>query len=211
MRKLLVAGSALAAALFAQPIAAADAPIARVPAVTEQSADPAVKEMFETARARGLKPINLQLVMALAPALSKPQRDEAYAIRFSLQVPRPYRELTILRTVQNWEGHYEFNQHHAMALACGFSEAQIGGLAHWRTNKLFDAKQRTLLAYVDEFTKRPGRVSDATYAAFAKNFLPNEVVELSLTAARYMGTAAFTNAIQLQTETDGRQAEIGKC
>jgi len=211
MSKLLVAGGAIIAALFALPIAAADAPIARVPGVTEQSADPAVKEMFETARTRGIKPINLQLVMALAPALSKPQREEAYAIRFSLQVPRPYRELTILRTVQNWDGHYEFNQHHAMALACGFSEAQIGGLEQWRTNKLFDAKQRAVLAYVDEFTKRPGRVSDRTYAELAKYFPPNEIVELSLTAARYMGTAAFTNAIKLQTETDGRQAEVGKC
>ena len=211
MGKRLTAAGAIVAALFALPIAAADAPIARVPPVTEQSADPAVKEMFETARARGLKPINLQLVMALAPALSKPQRDEAYAIRFSLKVPRPYRELTILRTVQNWDGHYEFNQHHAMALACGFSEAQIGGLEKWRTNKLFDAKQRAVLAYIDQFTKRPGRVSDRTYAELAKYFPPNEIVELSLTAARYMGTAAFTNAIKLQPETDGRQAEIGKC
>ena len=72
MRKRLVSGAVLAAALFTLPIRAADAPIARVPAVTEQSTDPAVKEMFETARTHGIKPINLQLVMALAPALSKP-------------------------------------------------------------------------------------------------------------------------------------------
>ena len=211
MRRFLVAGSALAVAFFALPVAAEDAPIARVPAVTEQSDDPAVKAFFENAHAKGIKPINLQLVLQQAPPLAKASGEGAYAIRFSLKVPRPYRELTILRTVQNWEGHYEFNQHHPMALACGFSEAQINGLAHWRTSKLFDAKQRAVLAYVDQITKRPGKVSDATFVELGKYFPPNEIVELSLTAGQYMGTAAFTNAIKLQIETDGRQAEIGKC
>ena len=41
--------------------AAADAPIARVQGVTEQSTDPAVKEMFETARARVLASAREQL------------------------------------------------------------------------------------------------------------------------------------------------------
>jgi alkylhydroperoxidase family enzyme len=182
-----------------------------VPAVTEASPDPAVKEMFAAARARGGEPINLQLVMAQAPALAKAHQAVAYAIRFDLKTPRPYRELTILRTVQNWDGAYEFNQHRPMALACGFTAAQIDGVAHWREGKLFDAKQRALLAYVDQITKRPGRVDDATYAALAKHFDANEIVELTLTATSYMGTAAFSNAIQLKTETDGRQAVIGKC
>jgi 4-carboxymuconolactone decarboxylase len=201
----------MAACLIVRPIAAADAPIARVPAVTEDSADPAVKEVFAAARARGAEPINLQLVMALAPALAKAKGAEAYAIRFDMKTPRPYRELAIMRAVQNWQGDYEMNQHKPMARACGFTQAQIDGLKNWRTGKLFDEKQRALLAYVDQVTTRPGRVDDKTYATMAKYFAPNEIVELTLTAGNYMGTAAFTNAIRLKTETDGRQAVIGKC
>jgi alkylhydroperoxidase family enzyme len=149
--------------------------------------------------------------IARVPALSKAGGEEAYAIRFNLKVPRPYRELTILRTVQNWSGTYEFNQHHAMALACGFSQAQIDGLAGWHANGLFDEKQQAVLAYVDELTTKPGKVDDATFAALSRHFKANEIVELPLTSTRYMGTAAFSNAMELKTETDGRQAEIGTC
>jgi 4-carboxymuconolactone decarboxylase len=211
MRHRLRVSALLLVSAFALPIKAADGPIARVPAVTEASQDPYVKEMFAAVHARGGEPINLQLVMALAPTLAKAHQEVAYAIRFDLETPREYRELTILRTVQNWEGAYEFNQHTPMARACGYSQAQIDGLAHWREGKLFDETQRAVLAYVDELTTRPGRVDEATYAALAAHFKPNEIVELTLTAGSYMGTAAFTNAIQLKTETDGRQAPIGKC
>src|SRR5580692_4088200 len=156
MQKLLLAGATLALALATLPLRAADAPIARVPAVTEDDPDPGVQEMFKTAKEHGTKPINLQLINHLAPALAKSGQEEAYAIRFNLKVPRPYRELTILRTVQNWEGNYEFNQHRAMALACGFSQQQIDGLSGWKYNSLFDEKQRAVLAYVDQLTVKPG-------------------------------------------------------
>ena len=211
MRKFLLIGCTLLVCLFAPPLAAADGPIARVPAVTEANSVPFVKSLFAAARARGTEPINLQLIMALAPKLAKAHQAVAYTIRFDLNTPRPYRELTILRTVQNWDGTYEFNQHRPMALACGFTQAQIEGLAHWRDGSLFDEKQRALLAYVDQLTIRPGRVDDATFSELAKYFNSNEIVELSLTASNYMGTAAFSNAMQLKGETDGRQAEIGKC
>lgn len=211
MRKILLICAVALACGPALPIEAADGPIARVPAVTEPASDPAVQAMFDSDRAHGSAPINLQLVMALAPGLATADHAVAHAIRFDLKTPRPYRELTILRTVQNWEGAYEFNQHHAMALACGFTQAQIDGLAHWRDGGLFDDTQRAVLAYVDQLTTRPGRVDDATFAALASHFTPNEIVELTLTAGNYMGTAAFSNAMQIKIETDGRQAEIGKC
>jgi alkylhydroperoxidase family enzyme len=211
MKQLLLAGATLALLFASPPLRADDQPIARVPAVTENDPDPSVKEMFDTARAHGTKPINLQLITHLSPALAKARSEEANTIRFNLKVPRPYRELTILRTVQNWEGNYEFNQHRAMALACGFTQAQIDGLSGWKYNSLFDETQRALLAYIDELTVRPGRVDDVTFAALAKYFKPNEIVELTSTSTFYMGGAAFSNAMKLRTETDGRQAEIGTC
>jgi alkylhydroperoxidase family enzyme len=211
MRQSLLAVIALGGLFAAMASGAADGPIARVPVPTDPTTDPAVKEMFDAVKARGAQPINLQFIMAMAPPLAKANQSVAYAIRFDLKVPRPYRELTILRTVQNWEGNYEFNQHRLMALSCGFSQAQIDGLAHWRDGNLFDAKQRAVLAFVDQLTTRPGRVDDATFAELSKHFNPNEIVELTLTSGNYMGTAAFTNAMQLKIETDGRQAAMGKC
>jgi alkylhydroperoxidase family enzyme len=211
MRRSMMAIAGLASVLCAMNVVAADAPIARIPVPTDPATNAAVKETVDAAKARGGQPINLQYLMLLAPPLAKASQEAAYAIRFDLKVPRPYRELTILRTVQNWHGDYEFRQHQPMALSCGYTQAQIDGLRNWQNGSLFDPKQRAVLAYVDEVTKQPGSVDNATFTELQKYFNPNEIVELTMTATTYMGTSAFTNAMELQTETDGRLTVLGKC
>src|ERR1700704_1187254 len=86
-------------AAFAIP-ARAEGPVARVPAVQENSSDPDVKAMFDNARNRGGQIINLGLVRANAPKLAKAAAGLAYAIRFDTRTPRPLIELAILRTAQ---------------------------------------------------------------------------------------------------------------
>ena len=211
MRKSCLPAALLGLLVAATSVAAADTPIARIPVPTDPATDPALQQMVDAARARGGQPINLQFLTAMAPPLAKASQAYAYAIRFDLKVPRPYRELAILRTVQNWQGDYEFRQHRPMAQACGFTQPQIDGIATWRESKLFDDKQRALLAFVDQLTTKPGRVDDATFAELRKHFSPNEIVELAMTSTNYMATAAFTNSMQLQTETDGRLTVLGAC
>ena len=188
---------------------AAGEPIARVPAVQESNPDPIVQEMFANAKARGGQIINLSLIRANAPKLAKPGSGVAYAIRYDTKTPRRLIELAILRTAELYDGVYELNQHRPMMRACGYTAEQVDAVAHWQDSKLFDEKQRALLAYVDQAAR--GDVDDPTFAAFEKFFDTQEIVEITITVDNYVGTALFTRALRIQVETDGRETAIGKC
>ena len=191
------------------PVQAEEGPIARVPAVQESNPDPIVQEMFASAKARGGQIINLSLIRANAPKLAKPGSGVAYAIRYDTKTPRRLIELAILRTAELYDGVYEINQHRPMMRACNYTPEQIDAVAHWQDSSLFDEKQRALLAYVDQAAR--GDVDDPTFAAFAKFFDTQEIVEITITVDNYVGTALFTRALRIRVETDGRETSIGKC
>ena len=190
-------------------LAHAEGPIARVPAVQENSTDPDLKAMFDNARKRGGQVINLSLVRGNAPKLARAASAMAYAIRFDTKTPRPLIELAILRTAHLWEGDYELNQHRPMMRACGYTPQQIGAVGNWRSSNLFDERQRALLAYVDQAAR--GEVDDATFAEFGKFFDAQEIVEITITVDTYVGTALFTRALRIKIEDDGRLTAMGKC
>jgi alkylhydroperoxidase family enzyme len=208
--KLSLAIAALVAtvAAFAMP-ARADGPIARVPAVQENSTDPDVKAMFDSARNRGGQVINLGLIRGNAPKIARAASAVAYAIRFDAKTPRPLIELAILRTAQLWAGDYELNQHLPMMRACGYTPQQVEAVGNWRASSLFNDRQRALLAYVDQAAR--GDVDDATFEAFGKFFDTREIVEITMTVDTYVGTALFTRALKIKSEDDGRLTAIGKC
>ena len=201
-----------AGALVALPIIPVQAagPIARIPAVQENSTDPDVQAMFNNARSRGGQVINLSLIRGNAPKLAKASSGVAYAIRFHTKTPRPIIELAILRTAHLYKGDYEINQHRPMMSTCGYTPAQIDAvMGDWRGSSLFNEEQRAVLAYVDQAAR--GDVDDATFAAFQKFFNPREIVEITMTIDKYVGTALFTNALRVKIEDDGRMTAGGKC
>jgi alkylhydroperoxidase family enzyme len=204
----LVTITAALVAVIAIP-ARAEGPVARVPAVQENSTDPDVKAMFDNARNRGGQVINLSLIRGNAPKLARAASAVAYAIRFETKTPRPLVELAILRTAQLWEGDYEINQHRPMMRACGYTPQQIDAVGNWRASTLFSDRQRALLAYVDQAAR--GDVDDGTFAALEKFFDTQEIVEITITVDTYVGTALFTRALRIKIEDDGRQTAIGKC
>jgi alkylhydroperoxidase family enzyme len=195
-------------AAFAIP-ALGEGPIARVPAVQENSTDPDLKAMFDNARKRGGQIINLGLIRGNAPKLARASSALTYAIRFETKTPRPLIELAILRTAQLWAGDYEIHQHRPMMRACGYTPQQIEAVGDWRASTLFNDRQRALLAYVDQAAR--GDVDDATFAAFEKFFDTQEIVEITMTVNNYVGTALFIRALRIKIEDDGRLTAIGKC
>ena len=211
MRSPLIVAVLAAGVLAALPLNAADGPIARVP-VEANPADPDARALLDTYRARG-QPINLNLVSAISPKLAKARGELTRAIRYESVVPRPLRELTILRTAQLMGGEYEIHQHSVAALACGFSQPQLDALARWPASDLFSEKQRALLAYLDEAIGRKGEVGDKTFAELSHHFSPREIVEVTMIAAQYMGTSMFTNALRVRIDGPGALSAIvlGPC
>jgi alkylhydroperoxidase family enzyme len=220
MRKLSLYLAILWVAAFAMPLygddtpvkdgSVTDASVSRLPALPDPT-DPYLKDMFAKIRARGGEPLNIHLVQGFAPALAKARLDMAYALRYDVVTSPLLRELAILRTGQILHSDYELDQHVPIAKSCGVTDAQIAALPDWRASELFDEKQRALLAYTEALDTHGGDVDDATYAAFAKQFTPREIVELTITVVTYYGTGQLTKALRVRPESDGRQAAKGNC
>jgi alkylhydroperoxidase family enzyme len=195
---------------FVPPIHAEDGPVSRLPALADPS-DPDLKEMFAKVRAKGGQPLNIHLVQGFAPKLAKARLDMAYALRYDVVTPALLRELAILRTGQMLNSEYELAQHIPLARACGITDAQIAALPNWRVSDLFDEKQKALLAYTEAVGGHGGEVDDATYDAFARQFSPQEIVEITITVITYYGTGQLTKALKVRPESDGRRSAPPKC
>ena len=169
-------------------------PVSRVPQVSDAEAAPAAAAIFAGIRAGGSEPLTMHRAVANAPDLFAAYTGMARSIRRDAQVPRMYRELVILRTLQIEHGQYEIDQHASMALSCGISQAQIAALDTWRASGLFDAKQQAVLAWTEQMAAQAGP-DDQAYAALTPSFSPREIVELTLTAGFYAMSARTTKAL----------------
>jgi len=210
MRRTTIIGWTLLALLVAGPIAAQEyTKVSRLPPLP-QPLDPIMQEMFDKRRAMGGAIINLQLVTGHAPKFSRAAAAMAFTIRFDAVTPRRLLELVILRTAEIVRSDYEINQHRPLMRLCGYSDAQIAAVASWRGSDLFDDRQRAMLAYVEEMA-HGGDVDDATWAALAQHFSPQEIVEITMTVGSYYANGLLTKALRLETEQDGRLTVAGKC
>jgi alkylhydroperoxidase family enzyme len=196
--------------MAAAPAATKDTSVSRLPALPDPS-DPYLKEMFAKVRAKGGQPLNIHLVQGFAPKLARARLDMAYALRYDVVTPALLREMAILRIGQILNSEYELDQHVPLAKVCGVTDAQIAALPDWRASALFDEKQRALLGYTEAVALHGGEVDDATYAAFAKQFSPQEIVEITITIITYYGTGQLTKALKVKVETNGARSAPPKC
>lgn len=210
MRKTTMIAMALLGLLLAGPIGAQEFPkVSRLPPLP-QPLDPIMQQMFDKRRAMGGAIINLQLVTGHAPKFSRAAAAMAFTIRFDAITPRRLLELVIMRTAEIVRSDYEINQHKPLMKLCGYSDAQIAAVASWRGSLLFDDKQRALLAYVEQMAQG-GEVDDATFAALAQHFSPQEIVEITYTVGSYYANGLLTKALRIEIEQDGRLTVAGKC
>jgi len=185
--------------------------ISRLPALTSPL-EPSTQKLLDETRSKGGQIINLHLTYAHAPRIGAANLTMAYALRFESKTPRMLREVAIIRSAQLMDSQYEINQHRPLGLICGLTQEQIQFMPVWREHgELFDAKQKSVMAYTESMLGNKGAVDDATYQALSSQFSPQEIVELTMAISAYTSTALFTKALQTQIEPDGRFAAVGKC
>jgi alkylhydroperoxidase family enzyme len=174
----------------------------RVPLIGDNTTDPDAAKVFQATLSRGGYILNLNRMIANAPKLMAPAGAYARALRYSSDdIPRNYRELMIVRTLQVEGGDYEFALHTHMATSCGVSQALIDALPHWQKSNLFDEKEKAMLAFSDQMDTRQG-VDDATYHKLASLFTPRQIVELTLTGGWYIGHSHESRALRLPIDGD---------
>ncbi len=184
--------------------------VSRLPALPKPL-DPILAELFESTRKRGGHILNLHKANGHAPRLTRAKRPFTYALRNECDVPRLYRELAICRSAINVDCAYELHHHHPLALQAGLSQAQFIAVRDWEAKRdLFDAKQLSVLAFVDEMTLAKGVVSDATYGELARHFNAQEIVELAYNATSYYASGLFMKALAIEPDAPHKKAAPGK-
>jgi len=173
--------------------------MSRLQMVPSEPEDPALRQMFDEVRARGVALPNLYRVIGLAPPLLRAWLDFAWPLRLQAKTPRRIRELLILRGAQASGARYEWVHHTAMALAAGVTQAQIDALAAWEQSALFDAREQAVLRLAEEVTRGPA-ASPACIEALKRHFSPAEIVELTLTASFYVCVSRFLQSMDVDLE-----------
>jgi alkylhydroperoxidase family enzyme len=177
---------------------ASDGRVSRLPPLPNPL-PPETQELFDERLKKMGRILNLHHVFGHAPKLSKASAAMAFGLRYETSVGRLWIEIAIVRAAQHAKGTYEEVQHKPMLLAEGYTEDKYKALKRWRSSKLFDKKERALLAYTDEVCDY-GKVKNATFAAMEKFFDAQQILELSFAIGTYYGTALVMNALEIQLE-----------
>lgn len=177
-----------------------DNPVSRLGAASDATGDPILAEMYARIRAQRGHVLHIHQVAGFAPKLLRAQAAYARSMREDASLPRDLQELLIIRVAQVNDSAYEQSVHRPIAIKCGVSAEKIDALPSWRDSALYDERERSGLAYVDQ-AARGGEVDDATFAAAQKCFSPQEIVELTVLVAWYVGNSRFVRALRIAPET----------
>lgn len=169
--------------------------MARLPYVDPATAPAEVRDLL----ARLPVSLNVFRMMAHAETNFRPLVQLGTAILGRQQLSSRLRELAILHVATLSRARYEWVQHVPIAEATGVTRAQVEAVERGDPEAAcFDATDRLVLRFVGEVV-RDVRASDATFAALAAAFSPQEIVELVLAIGYYMLIARLleTTAVDL--------------
>ena len=170
-----------------------------MPRVPPADFEPALRKRLEELWGT---PPNLYKQLANHPKVIAAWNEFARTLRHDSRTPRALRELMILRTAQIARSEYEWAHHLRMARKAGVEEAKIAALADWRSAKVFDEKERAVLALTEGVMAC--NVTDRVHADVKRHFSDAEFVELSLTAGFYAMVSRMLDAMRVELDADVR-------
>lgn len=152
-----------------------------------------------TGRITGTGPLNIFTTLGQHPRLFRAWlRYSAWLMPFG-SLPRRDTELVILRVAWQCRSAYEWNQHVALALRVGLTQAEVAGAAEGPSAIIFTARQRSLLAASDELLAERA-LSDVTWSAVRAILDDRQAIELCLLVGHYQGLAAAVGGLGIQVE-----------
>jgi alkylhydroperoxidase family enzyme len=152
-----------------------------------------------TGRITGTGPPNIFTTLGQHPRLFRAWLGYSARLMPFGSLPRRDAELVILRVAWQCRSAYEWNQHVALALRVGLTQAEVAGAADGPSASVFTARQRSLLAASDELLA--GRaLSDATWSAVQAALSDRQAIELCLLVGNYQGLASAVGGLGIQIE-----------
>ena len=87
-----------------------------------------------------------------------------------------------------------------MSSAAGVSEEKILALDDYEGSKLYDARERAVLAYADAITRSDADVDDDLFARVAEHFDADGIVELTAVIAWENASSKFNRALRVPSQ-----------
>ncbi len=110
-----------------------------------------------------------------------------------------HRELGIMMTARAANSAYEYDHHWNHAIRAGVPREQLEALDDFETSPLFDERERALLRYAVEATRRI-EVSDATWETLTAHFPLRECMDLVMAVAWYNAVARINGPLKVANE-----------
>jgi alkylhydroperoxidase family enzyme len=108
------------------------------------------------------------------------------------------RELAIVRAGWARGSQFVFSQHCKLLRRLGVEEKRIASIPDWSTATCYDARERAVLAYVDDLVLASGRVPDSRFAELQRLLSDVEILELTFIACTYDMSATMSRALRLE-------------
>jgi alkylhydroperoxidase family enzyme len=176
--------------------------MSRVPSVPDDTDDPVVQDVFASFLVERREPIALYRVLANVPWLLEAYSGLARSLRYKASLPRPLRELVILRGAQLAGSDYEWSHHRALAVKAGLDEAKVADLVRWRDSGRYDDRERAALLCVERLHDLA--LDDAAFAELRKVFDEHEIVELVALCGFYEFVARIVQGLGIEVEPSYR-------
>lgn len=174
--------------------------MARVPLIDESDHPELTESIAKIKGARGGRLINIYRLMLHSPALADAWFDLNQAVRYGTEIDGQCRELAVIRVAILNEVEYVQRAHGpAYALKEGLTPEQVNALANWQPSKLFDERQRALLAYADAMTREID-VPNTVFAELRNHFSERQIVELTMLIGAYNMLTRFLKALRVDPE-----------
>lgn len=109
------------------------------------------------------------------------------------------REILILRAGHLSKCGYEVHQHNRIGKLAGLSEAELERIAVGPSAPEWSERERTLLRAADELHGHQF-ISEATYAALAKDWNEQQLMDLVFTVGQYTMVSMFLSTFGVQIE-----------
>jgi len=150
--------------------------------------------------ARGGRLINVYRLMLHSPTLADAWFEFNQAVRYGTEIDGQCREIAVIRVAILNKVEYVQRAHGpSYALKEGLTPEQVTAIADWQPSKLFNEKQRTLLAYADAMTRQID-VSDHLFAEVRKHFNERQTVELTMLIGTYNMFTRVLQALKIDPE-----------
>lgn len=151
------------------------------------------------------KALNALGTLARHPALTHAFNTFNGHILFATTLSDRQRELIVLRVASIRHADYEWAQHVVLARDAGLTADEIAHVADGPKAPGWDARDRTLLAAVDELV-RDAIVSDDTWAALTDELEERQVMDVVFTVGAYDALAMAFRSFGIELDDDLQKA-----